>query len=180
MSNEAAIAQMQVRPPQQVEYLALSKLVKDSVAKIAGEQLPVGVSHVDFTVRVYGSMKKGEPFSMTTPMTIPWQTLFALALSKLNKSTGKSMEELAAELMVETADGLKRDPQAMETAENLIKPAVDRICKRLVEQTRKQCPGKVTAALNAVVLPAVTDKVVMPEGAFQAAKGKEAPAEATI
>lgn len=170
-AQAAAVAQMQVRPPHQPEYVALGMAVKEGVLKAAKEQLPEGVTAVDFTLRIYGHLKKGAPFDMTTPMTIPWQTLFGLALSRLNKTTGKTIEELANELLVETAEGIKRDPDAMEAANNKIKPHVEKVCQRLIEGTRRPCQGRITSVLNLVVLPAVTDKVTMPPGAFQAAVG---------
>jgi hypothetical protein len=123
-----------------LQTLALSKVVKAAAEKEASAAMMVGEHMVDFTVRVQGSIKKGEAYEANiTQKAEPWK-LLALALTKLNGVTIDAIvrEAEASVLEDDKIDGIKEQAQV----------AIDRI----KGTTKGMCSGKVTTKLVATVL----------------------------
>jgi len=118
--------------------VALAKVIKDAAAKDASGKLVAGEYPVDFTVRVKGSLKKGENYeSEIVAKADPW-LLLAAALSMLN---GVSMDALVvrAELAKEElVDSLK-----LKAAEAI---------QKIKATTKTPCAGKVTTKLAVELL----------------------------
>lgn len=144
-----------VRPASSLELLAMNKAVAEKACKLAANELAPGDHTIDTTIRIMGTLKKGQPFPQSCPLSIPWQTLFKMALTRLNVTTGRSIEELVESLVTETADGLRQNPNAIEAENEKIKPHVQDICERLISRTTKEVQGRITAKLNVVVLSPV-------------------------
>ena len=123
-----------------LQTLALAKVIKEKAEKEASAAMMVGEHMIDFTVRVQGSIKKGEAYEANIAQKAePWK-LLALALSKLNGMTIDAIvrEAELAVLEDEKIEGIK---DAAQVAINQIKG-----------MTKGICSGKVTTKLVATVL----------------------------
>ena len=118
-----------------IQVVALAKAIKDAVAKEASSGVVAGEYPVDFTVRVKGSIKKGEDYDQPIVAKCdPW-FLLAAALSKLN---GVTVDALVRE--AEAADGALVDSLKVRAAD-----AIQAI-KGALPPTR--CNGKITTKLT--------------------------------
>lgn len=116
-----------------VEVVALAKAVKDAAAKEAGAGVTAGEYSVDFTVRVTGSIKKGEDYDAEIVAKVdPW-LLLAAALSHLNGVTVDSIVREALTADEALVDGLKAK-------------AADAIAA-VKAPTKTRCNGKITTKL---------------------------------
>lgn len=70
-----------------VVRLAVSKAVKESVEKKARENVAPGVYDVDATIRIRGTIRKGEDYEKDQPHRVKWDLLFAVLASKVNDET---------------------------------------------------------------------------------------------
>jgi len=75
------------------QIIAVSKVVKDKIAKDASKEVAPGRYDVDLLVRVFGSFKKGEDFQQKITARINFALLAALALSKVNQTTRDNIVE---------------------------------------------------------------------------------------
>lgn len=113
-----------------IEQVALSKAVKATT-------IEAGNYDVDFTVRVKGSITKGEDYeSRVTQSASPWKIL-AVALSKLNGITIESLVKESEAGEIDTSDLAKRADDAIGS---------------LKESTLKTCSGKTTAKITVEVV----------------------------
>lgn len=114
--------------------LALSKAVSSKDLERARAAFPEGFEgYVPSTIiEISGDLKVGAPYEKTIPNKIPWATLFAIALSKVNGST---VESIVAEALESNYD---------ETA---IKADVKTHIDALKETTRGPAAGAITADL---------------------------------
>lgn len=120
-----------------VQTVAVAKAIKDAASKDASGKLTVGVHTVDFTVRVKGTITKGEDYEQDiVAKADPW-LLLAAALSKLNGVTVDALVREAVSADEALIDGLKAK-------------AADAI-QAMKVPTKTKCNGKVTTKL-AVVL----------------------------
>ena len=116
------------------EVKALATLVNDDMAKEASGKLTVGTHSVDFTVRVSGSLKKGEDGQQRFVATAnPW-LLLAVALSHLN---GQTVESIVTEAVTASPD-LVAD----------LKARADTAIQKIKAETWKPRAGTVTTALT--------------------------------
>lgn len=141
-----------VSPLQSLEMLALRRSVSEAIDKEVAGTLEQGTHEIDVTLRIFGTVKKGAPYEQNCPLVIPWQTLFSLALSRLNAQSGATVETLANSLMAEADGIMKRDGAAVEALEATVKPHVEAACARLIEQTKRLMSGRITTKLNVVAL----------------------------
>ena len=120
-----------------VETVALAKAVKAAAAKAAGEGVSAGEYPVDFTVRVSGSIKKGEDYDQEiVAKADPW-LLLAAALSHLNGVTVDSIVREALTADPALVDGLKA--KAADAVQAVKGP------------TKTRCNGKITTKLAVAV-----------------------------
>lgn len=117
--------------------LALAKAMKGPAVKEASKELPVGEHEIDMLVNVKGTIKRGEDFEQVVHMSVDSWGLLAVALSKLNGVTVKSLAEEA--MKAENAD------KVSEVKANA-KEAIEAVKKSLGKQ---KVNGKVTAKLVA-------------------------------
>ncbi len=117
-----------------VDVVALAKVIKDAAAKEAGAAMTAGEYTVDFTVRVKGSLKKGEDYdSEIVAKAEPW-LLLAVALSKLN---GVTVDSIVREAL--TADEALVEGLKVSAAEAI---------KAIKAPTNTRCAGKITTKLT--------------------------------
>lgn len=101
-----------------LQTIAIGTAVKDAALKAAKSGLKVGTYDVDMTVRVKGSVTKGEDYmGVIAQRAEPWK-LLAVALNRLNGVTVESIVREAETLKDEEADRLK---EATAAALNAIK-----------------------------------------------------------
>lgn len=116
-----------------VDVLALSKAVKDAVAKKASSGLSVGTHNVGFTVSIKGTLTKGLDYeSEIVSKADPWM-LLAVALSKLN---GVTVDCLVREAL--TDDDALIESLKLKAAEAI---------QAIKAPTKTTCNGKVTTSL---------------------------------
>lgn len=70
-----------------LEQVAINKAVSSKEFKAASADLEPGTYAVDMTVRIAGTVNKGEPFEQRISNKIDWVLLFALMASKVNDET---------------------------------------------------------------------------------------------
>jgi len=70
-----------------IEQVAINKAVSDKEFKAASAELPAGTYAVDMTVKVSGTINKGEAFEQRISNKVDWILLFALMASKVNNET---------------------------------------------------------------------------------------------
>jgi hypothetical protein len=122
----------------EVKTVALAKVIKAAAEKEAAAMLKAGEYKVDFTVRVSGSMKKGEDYdSDIVAKCDPW-LLLAAALSKLNTATVESL----------TAEAVSMDPALVEGLKVKAQVAIEAI----KATTTTRCNGKITTKLAVEVV----------------------------
>lgn len=117
-----------------IETVAVAKAIKKAAVESASSTLVAGEYPVDFTVRIKGSLKKGEDYDQDiVAKADPW-LLLAAALSKLNGVTVDSLVREAETQDESLIDGLKTR-------------AAEAIAKIKATTTTK-CTGKVTTKLT--------------------------------
>lgn len=116
----------------------LTEIEAAAVAKSAkvAKDLPVGTHNVDILVRIQGTITKGEDYTGTVYAAVPFDKLFAVAMSKLN---GTTVAALMREALAEESDALLEQ----------IKPQAQAAIAALVGTTEKIQSGKTTAKLTA-------------------------------
>lgn len=125
---------MTTRTLESVEIVALGKAVKDAVLKEAGAGVKAGEYPIGFTVRIGGTIKKGEDYSQElVSRADPW-LLLAAALSKLN---GVTVDALVREAM--TADEALIEGLKAKAAEAI---------QQIKGTTKSICAGKITTKLT--------------------------------
>ena len=118
-----------------VEVVALAKVIKDAAMKAAGANVKAGEYPVSFTVKVTGSIKKGDDYPQEIVAKCdPW-LLLAAALSKLN---GVTVDALVREAV--TADEALIDGLKVKAAEAIA---------AIKATTTTICAGKITTKLVA-------------------------------
>jgi len=117
--------------------VAISKSVKT-------ETLDPGEYKVDALVRIKGTVKKGEDYDSAVYQSIPFDQLFAVAMSKLNGVTVESIVKAAL---------------ADETDSSAVKDAVKDAIAKLTEKSVKRCSGKTTAKVTAEVIGLPLDAI---------------------
>jgi hypothetical protein len=119
-----------------VETKAVAALVSDTVAREAAATIPVGTHPVDVTVRLTGTLTKGEDYDgQIVAKADPW-TLLAVALSHLNGVTVESI----------TREALAADPALVADLKKGAQAAIEAV-KGL---TVTRCNGKVTVKVTGV------------------------------
>lgn len=113
--------------------VAVAKVVKEAAEKAAASKIAAGEYAVDFTVRVKGTLKKGEEYDQEiVAKANPW-LLLAAALSKLNGVTVDSLVREALTADEALVDGLKvKAAEAIEAVKG---------------KTLTKCAGKITTKL---------------------------------
>jgi hypothetical protein len=71
--------------------VAIAKAIKEKMLKEASKELEPGHYDLDFMIRFLGGMNKGEDFEQRLPNKINAWLAFALALSKVNAETRKTI-----------------------------------------------------------------------------------------
>ena len=118
----------------QLALLALQTVKVDEDVKA---ELSPGVYHIDATVRLKGTVKRGENFQSKVAAAVPWQRIAALAFSKLNGATVESIVREALDSNIDAEDFEKRAKDAVAT---------------LVAATTREVSGKTTAALTVEIV----------------------------
>ena len=118
-----------------LNVIALAKVVKEAAMKAAGANVKAGEYPVSFTVKVTGSIKKGDDYPQEIVAKCdPW-LLLAAALSKLN---GVTVDALVREAV--TADEALIDGLKAKAAEAIA---------AIKATTTTICAGKITTKLVA-------------------------------
>ncbi|MFZ9218861.1 MAG: hypothetical protein ACO23F_05740 [Candidatus Limnocylindrus sp.] len=121
-----------------IRKIATAKAVSDKDYKSASEQLGSGIYTVDTTIRLIGTLKKGEPYKTSVAAAVnPWKLLRA-ALSKLNNATIES-------LVRESLEGNDEETAA-------VKGAAERALAELVASTERTVSGRITGHVKWEVL----------------------------
>ena len=97
---------------------------------------------IDFVCRIRGTMRKGADHTARISAAVPWQQLFAVAMSKLNGVTVESIVE-------EALKGNGRIAALAADAKERAQAAVD----QLVGETERTVRGAVRVALEVEELP---------------------------
>jgi len=115
------------------EILAVHKAFGDEDARAAGTALAPGLHEVDVTVRVRGTVRRGEDFEQRiVAKADPW-TLLGAALSRLNGVTVAAL----------VRDAVSTDPDLAKQ----IKAQADAALAEIKAPTFTPCRGKVTTTL---------------------------------
>lgn len=120
-----------------IEKVALSKAGESKTPDLGDNS----VHHVDFTVRVRGTMRQGKGYERNCPASANMQAILALALSKLNMTTAQSIADLVREASVGNSEEL--DKQF-----NKIKDYADAAIQQIKDATKVTCKGKLSVALD--------------------------------
>jgi len=131
--------------------VAVGAVIKDAALKSAKSALPVGVSQVDVTVRVRGTITKGEEYEQEVSAKIPWERIALALFDKVArqigpKATMAAIESLAkAEPLADFRDNLNAAGQTLALA--------------MRAKATQVCEGKTTTALvieeiKSVITPA--------------------------
>jgi len=123
------------------EIVALSKASPKANKVEPSTKLPVGTHEVDFLVHIFGTITKGEDYDSAVYQAVPFDLLFALAMSHLNGVTTESIVREALSILDQNGD-------TQRNAIKEIKASVDAAVKKLVKATTKNCSGKTTAKLS--------------------------------
>jgi hypothetical protein len=119
-----------------VETKAVAALISAAVAKNAASQIPVGEHAVDLTLRITGTLTKGEDYeSHKVEKADPW-LLLAVALSHLNGMTVDSIVK----------EALTAAPELVES----LKDRADEAIAKVKAPTLGRENGKVTVKIEAV------------------------------
>lgn len=119
-------------------------------------KLKPGVYPVDATIRVVGTVKKGEDYeSNIVAKAEPW-TLLALALSKLNAATGQSITELATELVKQSEETGLSIKEALSYTDQ-IKGEANKAIAKIKGSTKQTCSGKTNVAVTYEVVATVDE-----------------------
>ena len=105
------------------------------------KDLPVGEHHIDMLVRIFGTITKGKDYDSAVYQPIPFDQLFAIAMSKLNGVTIESIVREALDSDDIDASGVK----------DSVKEAI----AALTDKAVKTCSGKTTAKISAEVVEAL-------------------------
>ena len=118
--------------------LVLSKFgTKEGEAGSYADAVEAGEYEVDFVVRIHGRFTKGEDRQQRVATRIPWQQMFAVAMSKLNGVTVHS-------ILAEALRGNGRVQAMSEEAGEKAKAAV----AELMESTMGTVRGSVKLAVE--------------------------------
>jgi phosphoenolpyruvate carboxylase len=119
-----------------VEASAVARALdsKSKVAKTASEILAVGEHDVDVTIRVTGTLKRGEDEERPIANKIDWTLLSAVLLSHVNEATRNSVLREYKDASPELQKSLKAE--AVEGT------------KDLVSTTMTKCNGRITTKLE--------------------------------
>jgi len=117
-----------------VETVAIARVIKSAAEKVASSEMTAGEHPVDFTVRIKGTIKKGENYEQEIVAKADFVLLFAVALSHLNGATVDSI----------VRESLTADPNLVDSLKVKAAAAVARI----KETTKTHCSGKVTTNLK--------------------------------
>lgn len=132
---------------------ALSIVESTALAKVGKvEDLGEGTHNVDFFVHVRGALKQGASYSQNIVAAANFQTLFYLALSKMNGTTAEFIANLATEALALEDNAEAKAKMEAELA--TIKATADAAVQKIKAATNRSCKGKLTAAVTAVVVPA--------------------------
>jgi hypothetical protein len=116
-----------------VEVVAVGKAITDDKARKASKLVAVGEHEVDVTVRVRGTINRGEDYNQKIVLKAdPW-TLLLAALSHLNGVTIESLVKEAND----------QDPKLLDS----IKKEANEALNSINETTETRCNGKVTKEL---------------------------------
>ena len=127
------------------ELLALSKSVKDAVTKATSEATSPGVYPVDFTVRISGTVQKGEDtFKVPTSRT-PTLAAMALLIQRLGVQRERAVELLMSCVKDAIELGDDAEDQLMENT------GVREMEARLRAEFAKLPPTKVNGAVKALL-----------------------------
>jgi hypothetical protein len=113
--------------------IATANAIADKELKALSAGLAPGIYTVDSTVRIYGTLKKGEPFTTRVAAAVPVWKLLAKALSKLNSATVDA-------LVREALDGGDDEADA-------VKAQAERALADLVASTERTSSGRLTSQL---------------------------------
>lgn len=125
-----------------VAMLVVAKAVKDKIADKARAQVDPAEYAVDLTVRIQGSIRKGEDYEKDIPHRVKWDLLFAALASKVNDET------LSAVLR----DYAKASEDEGKSLISQIKGKVEGIVVDLKGSTRAVVNGPITTDLTVEVL----------------------------
>jgi len=122
----------------ELEMVALGKVISDDKARKASKEIATGKHDIDFTVRIKGSLTRGEDYNQKIVLKAdPW-TIILAALSHLN---GVTVDSLVKE-------ALTQDPELVAS----IKKQANEALNSLNEPTDTPCNGKVTKSLSVEVV----------------------------
>jgi hypothetical protein len=125
-----------------VAVLTLSKAIKDKVADKARADVGPAEYAVDLTLRIQGTIRKGEDYEKDIPHRIKWDLLFAVLASKVNDET------LSAVLR----DYSKASEDEGKTLLGQVKGKVEGVVADLKGATRAMVNGPITSDLAVEVL----------------------------
>lgn len=125
----------------------LTEIERAAIAKAASmpKGLPAGKHEVDILVHIKGYINKGEDYESSVYQSIPFDQLFAVAMSKLNAVTIES---------------IVREALADEVDSSIVKDSVKDAIAKLTEASTKTCSGKTTAKLKAEKIESPTETAI--------------------
>lgn len=117
-----------------IEKIATAKAIADKDYKTLAESLAPGIHVVDTTVRLVGTLKKGEPFETAVAAAAnPWR-LLAKALSKLNSATIESL--------------VRESLEVSDEEESAVKDEAKKAIESIVASTTRKQTGRITGQLQ--------------------------------
>jgi len=130
---------------------AIDSSLKADAIKAAKGALEAGTHTVDFTVRIQGTLKKGEDDMAKATVTTPWLTVMALVLHRAGFQRDAAMEMIFTAMNDAQTIGKDDEAELMKVA------GVAEARKKFDEEVLARLPlmqrqGKVTAKLTAEVV----------------------------
>jgi len=132
-----------VQNSSQIGILVLAKAVKEKVADKAREAVSPGEYAVDLTLRVQGTLRKGEDYEKEIPNRVKWDLLAAILASKVNDET------LVA--VIREFDAAEKSGSFKDLGEK-VKEKVQATFDEIRGQTRAMVNGPITTDLSVEVL----------------------------
>lgn len=136
-----------------IDTAAVACVIKEKAAKEAKAGLKVGTHGVDVTVRIRGTVTKGEDFEQAVTASIPWQRIALALFDKMARQIGPKAVREAIESFKD-GETVEEFVEELNAAGNMLAEAMTLGCTKMVN-------GKVTTALTIIELdPAELAKAV--------------------
>jgi hypothetical protein len=138
-----------------LQALAISKVVSDTVASKAKEGIEVGKHEVNFLVRVQGTVTLGEDYEQEFWQIAKPETTILALICALNGTTADKITQEEYDRIMADVEG--KDYQITEEAAARFKKDREANLKKLRQPCKKTAKGKLTAKISGEIVEDVPE-----------------------